>query len=48
MDLEPLVLWIVGIVTLVVLLVKALTDAGIKTLEELEKLREAWRRFREG
>ncbi|MFF8478411.1 hypothetical protein [Streptomyces sp. NPDC015414] len=47
MNLETLTLAIIGVISLLVLLVVKLTDAAIKILSELEKLREAWRRFRQ-
>ncbi|MDN3245703.1 hypothetical protein [Streptomyces sp. ZSW22] len=47
MDLNTLTLTIMGFIGLLVLLVMAFTDAAIKILGELKKLREAWRRFRE-
>ncbi|MFC3572916.1 hypothetical protein ACFOZ0_06420 [Streptomyces yaanensis] len=46
-DLDTLMLTIIGIIGLLVLVVMVFTDAAIKILGELQKLREAWRRFRE-
>ncbi|MEU4042579.1 hypothetical protein ACK389_05535 [Streptomyces antibioticus] len=46
-DFNALTVTIISIIGLLVLLVGVFTDAAIKILNELEKLREAWRRFRQ-
>ncbi|MFC8940670.1 hypothetical protein ACFT1B_21445 [Streptomyces griseoincarnatus] len=48
MDLNALPMKIIGVITLLVLVTKVCIDAGIKIIEEIEKLQEVWRRFREG
>ncbi|MGQ4376262.1 hypothetical protein ACN6K9_006516 [Streptomyces sp. SAS_267] len=47
-DLNALATAVISAIGLLVLLTKVCTDAGIKIIEEIEKLREAWRRFWEG